>query len=616
MKKLYQAVSLVVAVSIPSVTFAAGAPGTVPASAEPTRVGQNFQQPAMAPSTGGAVTVAKPGKFQATPGADKVKFALKNINLVGNTVYSYKELSPLFQNYVGRQVSLADLESVAHDITLKYRSSGYVLSRAIIPAQTVKNGSVTIQIIEGYVGHVTQVGSVQNSGPMVNAYGRKIAQSKPLNIKTLERYALLANDIPGMNQVKVVLQPPASRNAPLGSTDLAFAPDFSKASGFLTYDNRGTKYLGQNEFSGGFVINSIIQSGDQFGVQALTSNNKREQYVNIFDTQPLGATGATFNLSGSFSKTQPGYLLQALKVYGISREVVGTVRAPIIRSRKQNLYANIAFDYLNSQTDFRNPYFLLYLDKIRSARIGLDYYLQDGWAGANQISAQVSHGLNVMGASPRDVIPPPVPPLSRVQGDPQYTKINGTLSRLQGVTQNFSVLVAGIGQYTNQPLLSSEQFAFGGAQYGQAYDPAEITGDRGLAAKAELRYTTNPGYRYFNSSQYYAFYDIGKIWNILPVTVTGIQQQQSAASTGVGARVNFNPYVYGSVVYAIPLTKQVATYNCYMPRIFVSITVTGKTPSATDTGTLPGIDRPPVGYSGGASTNGPSAQYAASTGNI
>lgn len=575
-----------------------------------------MQQPVTPPSGSGAVAVPHVAKFQATPGAEKVKFYLKQVNLIGNTVYSYQELAPLFQNYVGHQVSLADLESVAHEITLKYRSSGYVLSRAIIPAQTVKDGTVSIQVIEGYVGHVTPVGYVQGSGPLVNKYGQKIAQSKPLNVKTLERYALLANDIPGMNQVRVVLQPPVDPNAPLGSTNLAFAPDFSKASGFLTYDNRGTKYLGQNEFSAGATVNSLIQSGDQLGAQALTSNNKGEQYVNAFDTQPLGATGSTFNLSASYSKTEPGLNLAPLMTTGVSKEVVGTIKVPVIRSRSQNLNANLSFDYLNSQTDFDvfNPPQNVYTDHIRSARFGMDYFLQDGWAGSDQVSGQVSHGLNVLGASPRSFMPPPVPALSRVQGDPDYTKFNATLSRLQGITQSVSVLVAGIGQYTNQPLLSAEQFAFGGAQYGQAYDPAEITGDEGVAAKAELRYSTNPGYRFFSSAQYYAFYDIGKIWNILPMSLTGIQQDQSAASAGVGARVNFNPYVYGSVVFADPLTKRVATYQDFTPRIFVSITVTGKTPSATDQGSLPGIDRPPVGYSGGQATNGPSARYAASTG--
>lgn len=606
---------MLVAVAIPGITFAQ----LVPSSADVSRLSQNLQKPTVAPKTVGGVATPHMQKFQATPGADKVQFDLKRINLEGNTVYSYQELAPLFQGYVGHKTSLAGLESVAHEITLKYRSAGYVLSRAIIPAQTIKNGTVTIQVIEGYVGNVAPVGYVQGAGPLLNKYGQKIAQSKPLNINTLERYALLANDIPGMNQVKVVLQPPGPR-APLGSTNLAFAPDFSKASGFVTYDNRGTKYLGQNEFSVGGTVNSLIQSGDQLGVQALTSNNINEEYFNVFDLQPIGATGSTFNLSGSFSKTTPGFIITPLKVVGISREVVATVRVPVIRSRKQNLYTNLSFDYLNSKTQFYNvnPPLVLYNDHVRSLRLGVDYFLQDSLAGADQISGQISHGINVLGASPRNFTPSTPPPIilgySRLQGDPQYTKFNGTLSRLQGVTQNISVLVAGIGQYTNQPLLSSEQFAFGGAQYGQAYDPAEITGDKGVAAKAELRYNVNPNYRFLNSAQYYAFYDIGKIWNVLPVGLTGIQQVQSAASTGVGVRVNFNPYVYGSAVFADPLTRKVATNNSTAPRIFVSLTLTGKTPSATDQGSLPGIDRPPVGYSGGEATNGPNAQARAATG--
>ena len=606
MKKL---LLVLLSTGLPIITWADTLPNTIPSSAESSRLGQQLQQPTPAPSVAPNVVTRPTTTFQPSPGSENIKFNLKTLTITGNTAYNYQDLLPLFQTYLGKQISLADLQRIAHNITLKYRNTGYILSRAIIPPQKIDNGHVNITIIEGYVGHVHQVGYTQGVGNLLNKYGQKVAQSKPLNTKTLERYALLANDIPGMNQAKVVLQSPNSPNAPIGSTELTFIPDFSKANGYISYDNRGTKYLGQNEFSAGGNLNSLIQSGDQLGFQGLITPNRGTQYINVFDIQPLGSTGATFNLSGNYSKSEPAYTLAPLQINGVNKEISGTFRVPILRSRQQNLYTNLSFDYLNNTTDFNivQPPFILYQDRIRSVRLGLDYYIQDSLAGANQATVQLSHGVSVLGANSQgDAL------LSRVNGNPQYTKVNGSLSRLQGITQNTSFLISGIGQYTNQPLLSAEQFSLGGAQYGQAYDPSELTGDKGAAAKAELRYNTTPKLSFLTNIQYFTFYDIGKVWNIEPQVLTGIPNAQSLSSTGVGLRVNFNPYVSGSAEFAQPLTKQVNTNQSFAPRFFVSLTVSGKTPSA-NAGNLPGIDRPPVGYTGGGATNSPAAQIAASS---
>jgi hemolysin activation/secretion protein len=597
----------VVIASLPATVFAA-VPSVLPPSIDPARAGQQLNLPPVISSPSPGV-VTKPTPVEPTPsGAEAVTFILNKLEISGNTVFSTTQLSPLFQQYLGKEISLADLHKVTRAITLKYRDAGYILTRAIIPAQIIDKGEVKIQVVEGYVTSAQIEGSADGADKLINNYGKATTNLRPLNIKGLERYSLLANDIPGMNQVKMILQPPTDPNAPLGSSNLQMVPDFSKVSGFVSVDNRGTRYLGPNEVSAGGAVNSIIQSGDQWGMQGLASTDWSElKFINLYTAQPLGATGATFDLSGNYSQTQPGFLLTPLKVFGQSKEVITDVKVPWIRTRKQTLYTTLAFDYLNNLTDIDAFNANLFNDHIRSVRLAANYYIQDGWAGANQIGLQVSHGLPILNASDFNQ-----PTQSRYLGDPQYTKLNGTLSRLQGITENSSFLIAGIGQYTNNPLLSAEQFAFGGTQYGQAYDPAEITGDRGVAGKAELRYNQSPGWKYLNSLQYFTFYDIGKVWNVLPADLTGLPQQQSAASAGVGVRISFNQYVFGAAEFAQPLTKVVATYGDTTPRIFVSLTITGKTHNTSDEPSpFPALDETPAGYgNSSAATNGPVAQAA------
>ncbi len=562
-----------------------------------------------------------------SPGAEKVTFVLKKLVISGSTIYGNQALEQEFSRFIGKKISLATLQQITNAITLQYRKDGYILSKAIIPAQKIDNGVVQLQVIEGYIAGVEIQGNAKGARPLLEAYGKRIEADYPLNIKALERFALLANDIPGMN-VKTILQPlPPGVAATKGGVNLVFIPAQSTASGYVSYDNRGTKFLGPNEFSAGASVNSIFRPGDQTGFQGVMTKTTNElQYLNVYTRQPLGSNGVTLNVSGSVSHTEPGFTLKQFGIKGNSSEVTTTLNAPVIRSRQQNLFLTGTFDYLDnssSQTELLGSDISdqnLYTDHVRSLRLGANYYLNDRFAGMNQFGLQVSKGLPVLGSSPSDSSH-----LSRIDGDPQYTKLNANISRLQVLPHSFSIYTGVIGQYGFNPLLSAEQFSYGGSQYGQAFDPSEITGDKGVAAKAELRYDQTPNWRFLNTLEYFGGYDIGKVWNIEPESVNGLPKEQSGASVYGGLRTTFNQFVSGNVEIAQPLTRLVATENGgrggKAPRIFFSVTLSGDTPASVPTANTTttaaeqqqgkAADTAPTGYANGSATNGPDAQWAA-----
>jgi len=546
------------------------------ASINPSQMGQQLSSPLnqgmQKPMPAESSAEKKAFNESTIPNASKIHFFLKKLEITGNTIYSHESLLPYYQSYLNHDVTLSDMQNVAREITLKYRKDGYFLSRAVLPAQVIQNGNIKIQIIEGYIQKATVKSGANGAKKLLCKYGQKLTQHRPINIRHLERYALLSNDIPGMEGVKTVLSPPQDKNSPLGASDITFEPNFTKATGFLNIDNRLSKYLGQSEYSAGGAINSAIQSGDQIGIQGLASTRWKDlRYLNAYTVQPLGATGSSLTLSGSTALTAPEFLLKPLKIKGKSQELVASLRTPWYRSRKQGFSTVATLDYLNSKTDINAFNVNLYDDHVRSGRLAANYYRQDSFKGQNLFSVQLSHGLPIFGASNGNQTN-----LSRVKGNPQFTKWDMSYSRIQGITDKVSLYLAGIGQYAYQPLLTSEQFTFGGAQYGQAYDPAELSGDKGIAGKAELRYNAVPGFAYLNNIQYFAFYDVGKITNIEPQAVNGLEQHTSAASLGGGMRINFGPYLYGVGELAKPLTRDVATLNNRKVRAFFSLTLTGK----------------------------------------
>jgi len=53
-----------------------------------------------------------------------------------------------------RWLTIGNLQQIADEVTRYYRSKGFILAQAYLPAQTVSDGNVVIQVIEGMIGKV------------------------------------------------------------------------------------------------------------------------------------------------------------------------------------------------------------------------------------------------------------------------------------------------------------------------------------------------------------------------------------------------------------------------------------------------------------------------------
>lgn len=486
-----------------------------------------------------------------SPEAAKVTFTLAQIHIDGAEIFSQKELVGPYRSYLGKEVSLGDIETMAQEMTRRYQKAGYVLTRVIIPPQHIKNGAITLRVIEGYVDKVYVQGNVRPSvARLLKKYGEKIKAERPLQIKVLERYALLANDLTGVS-ARVVLAPSKEQ---LGAADLTFVANQLTASGYLSLDNRGTKFLGPEQGTVGAQVNSIFRPGDTTGVQYLTSGNKELNFLQVNHSEPLGTSGLKLDINGGMTRAKPGSSLTDLEIVGRSTSANAELSYPIIRTRSQNLYVHGGVGTLDSHTTILSQD--LYNDHIRFMDAGVAYSRADRWLGLNEIAADLTQGLDVMGASNYENI-------SRPDAAPRFTKYNINISRLQGLPANFSVLVAGQGQYTHDSLYAAEQYGFGGANFGRGYDSSEITGDRGAAGKFELRYD-------IRQQQLYAFYDIGAVWNRNTLTQPA---KQSAASTGIGARLHFTNWLAGNLEIDKPLTKVVSAEGNRNYRVYFGVTV-------------------------------------------
>jgi len=538
--------SITIAAAIWGAFVGVAAAQVIPPSVQPGQTQQQFKAgPSPAP-------VQPPISVQAPPpnvpprGAENVKMTLENIEVSGAYVYSPADLAPLIKPYLNRQITLVDLYRLADEITAKYRRDGYILSRALVPAQRI--GKVAqLDVVEGYVSEVHFQGYESSN---VKAYAQQIMDVRPLRASVLERYMLLINDLSGVTGRAVLAPSPTVE----GGTSLTVIAQQKEIDGSFTVDNRGTKYIGPIEFNTGVGFN-VPGTDDRIAARYITTPSIRElQYGEVSWTHPLGDDGLHLVLYGNVVHTRPQYTLSPFNVHSEGDEAEASLDYPFIRSRDQNLTVRGSFDVRDLITTVNNNPSVAPSsdDHLRVARFAGTYDFADAFSGINLATAEFSQGLTIMGASAQMRAVP-----SRPGAQTDFEKFRGEVSRQQSLAFVFpglGFLLDAEGQITALgPLPASEQLGLGGSQWLRAYDPSDVTADNGWAGKGELQYSPpvpKVAADYLNTYQFYGFYEQGRVSSNVASIGSG-----RLSDAGFGLRLAFLDHLSSDLTVAKPLSR-------------------------------------------------------------
>lgn len=530
-------------------------PGTV----QPGQIERRFQPPPPPRSTLAPIVPAVPAERLAPAAARKITLTLSSLQISGSTVYTEADLAPFYQPYLSKQITVATLYEIADAITTKYRNDGYILSRAFVPRQTIKDGRVRIGVIEGYVDNVRFEGRPHGRPELFQYYIDEIVNSRPLQLSVLERYLLLAGDLAGLN-VRSVFEPSPDKS---GAAALVVILTEKPVEAQLGLDNRGTKSLGPLELNLSGALNNALGLYERTALNVVLTPERVQdlQYYHLDHEETLNGEGTKFLSGFTYVRTDPGEILTPLDVQGRDTSFTLGISHPFIRSREQNLSSGLTFRYEDVTTDqlgIRTAD-----DRIRSLDLNISYDFIDQWRGISQAILDLDHGLPFLGATPDSN---PIP--SRFAATTDFFKIAMHASRLQQLFYGFSVLSQVEGQYSPDSLVASEQFAFGGEPFGRGYDPAELTGDSGMAGSIELRYDPAIPVDFLSTAQFFTYYDAGEVFLHLHPAGPG---SASATSAGLGVRLTPEPYLYASLEGDKPLSRIVAANGDKGWRVFFRI---------------------------------------------
>lgn len=468
---------------------------------------------------------------------------LDDIALTGVTAYRRADLLDLFDRYLGTEITLGEFYAIARAIQARYQADGYLLSFTYVPPQTVEDGVFTIAVVEGYIDKLIVEDANQALKRTLERVLAPTTRSQPLRSDVLERSLLLANDLPGI-RVTGVLQPSEGVR---GAAELVVKVAHDATDGTLVVDNRGSEFTGPWRANGRFSLNSFLGRGEQLSVDALVTADTRELKAFGLDySQPVGADGLRVAAGVGYNVSEPGFTLDQFDVETTSLSANLDATYPLIRSRDRTLTLGAGLAFLNTEVDLLGGDFSR--DRIRTLNAVLNYS-QSGLLGGNSgLTLRFTQGLPVLAATDPDK-----DTTSRADAEPTFNRLNLDVVHAQPLPGRFSLLVSASGQYAASPLPAAEEFALGGERFGRAYNPAEITGERGIALSLEMGYDYNPKYELLERVRPYVFYDFGKSWDESSSSSAGLAQ--SLASAGLGVRMNL---AYGATLdfeYAHPLTR-------------------------------------------------------------
>lgn len=408
-----------------------------------------------------------------------VKIPVSSFNITGSAIYSEADLQPLVQEGISKELTLAEIEALAARITQHYRSHGYLLANAYLPAQDIQAGKVEIAILEGKYGVV----DIRSDGVLATI-PMKVSAGEVVDIAPLERGLLLLSDTPGV-EVKSTLKPGAS----VGTSDLVVDVTPGKRfSGSIDLDNYGNRVTGQNRLGATVNVNNPTGHGDVFTFRGITSGGLMN-YGRIGYQLPVNSYGTKIGVAYSGMGYKLGKEFSSLAANGDAKIATLFAAHPIIRSRITNLSAQISFD--GKRIEDRIDSVSAITSKtaqVLSGGLSGDHRDNIGGVGITGFSASMSLGnlnINSLAAKATDDL------TARSGG--HYGKLSFNALRLQSITDATTLYASYTGQFATKNLDSSEKFSLGGAYGVRAYPTGEASADEAHLITVELRRTLADG---------------------------------------------------------------------------------------------------------------------------
>lgn len=507
-----------------------------------------------------AAQTTTPQTLPATTSSGEATFRLTDVRLNGAQALAPEQLQALVQPYRGRQVTMADLHSLAESIQAAYRERGYFLAQALVPVQKVEGGVVEISVVEGRLGQINV--AVAPDAPIsetrVRAFLSGLRQGEAVNAKTYERLMLLLSDQPGIkvtSGLETGVQP--------GTVDLSVEVEAARRWRFnVEADNHGIMETGRWRLGGTARLNSPAGVGDNLDLRAMVSD-KKLVFGRVGYELPLGSSGLRAGVGLGRVEYQVGGVFAPLDPRGQADIFDVSLNYPFIRQRDHNLFGRLVLESKQLKDNYRAVGLELG-KRVDALGVGWSWERRDGWLGGGYFasSGTLYRGrLRIKDAGMRAADQAP----GGLHTSGGFSRLTFQASRLQAVTKRHNVYYSVGGQWASKNLDSSEKLALGGANAVRAYPISEALVDQGWIQTLEWRWAAT------DELTPYLFYDAahGRQFKRLatPAAGNGISLRGAGIGLAWGKPGSFS--VNGTVAWRSGTRRAVTDGGGHHPRFFI-----------------------------------------------
>lgn len=437
------------------------------------------------------------------------KIELKQIKFTGNTVVSEETLQKIAEPLIGKAVSITELEELRQQISQHYAQQGYVNSGAILPEQQFKDGTITLQIIEGKLSEIRIKGSEWLTSSYISDRLHS-DEDEILNIIELrQNFQQLLID-PLIDRMNGSLIPGRERGDSILEVDVTRARPYQLS---LSADNYRPPSIGSDEGRLSGWVRNLTGFGDMVEGSLVYSQGALGGSGSF--SVPLNSYNTRFNFH--FNLNDARVVEQTLKSLNIKSHYLnfefGLVQ-PLIQSLNRNLNLGLAFDLKKNKTKILGSIPFSFsegaidgVSKESVLRFSLDFTER---MEHQVFSARSTTSLGINAFAPTWHSDPSLPDGNFVSwlGQVQYAS--------QVFDTDANLILRGDVQYTDDKLMTLERFALGGRYSVRGYRENEIVRDKGYIVSAELRYPLlkDEGEKSFPGQlTVFPFMDYGAGWN-------------------------------------------------------------------------------------------------------
>lgn len=483
---------------------------------------------------------------------------VRELKLEGNTVFRDEEQQQLENRlapFVNRPLTFDELLEARSEVTQFYMNAGYITSGALIPPQTVENGSVTIQIVEGELEDIR----VKTSGRLSSNYINSRLQGateKPLNRdKLLEALQLLRLD-PLIKDVQAELSAGIRPGTNLLEINIIEENNFNFAA---IADNGRTPTVGTFRRGAELSYQNLLGIGDRMG--AAYTNTEGSNSFDLSYALPVNSHNGSLELSYSNSSShaiEPPFDL--VDIEANSRAYSLAYRQPLIQTIKRIERETTGQELVREE-------FALGIRASRreskTSLLGVDFPLSRGASdsGETRISALrffqdyirqsqkqifALHSEFSLGVGWFDAT------VNRSEPDSRFFLWRGQGQWVRQLAKNSFLLVRGNAQLASTSLVPLAQFSLGGLGSVRGYRQDRLLADNGVLGSVEVVLPLYKLPKRLGVVQIAPFLDVGTVWNSAS---GGMLDEKTLASIGLGLQLKLDKRLTARIDYGYPLVN-------------------------------------------------------------